>query len=180
MYAIDTSKCDNTISGDDSSLLSTAVPPSLSSSTSYQHPCAPSCIFVSFISAYITTAVSKSSYQLRWGWATFWLGLFTFIQSLQKMLTPSNFSSDHVVSRRDSSLLSRSLLLPNVLRVTGQNVPRCCRWAVVCKLNCKAHSLPHHKCTHQNKRQWQHHCDLLFSPPPYLITSVCNSDDHAD
>lgn len=43
--------------------------------------------------------------------------------SLQKMLSLSNFSSDHIVSRRDSSLLSHSFSLPkssHVQRVTGQ------------------------------------------------------------
>lgn len=84
------------------------------------------------------------------------LGLFSCIQApcSHKLLSLSNCSS----SRPDSSLLLLPTLEPPATG-DGANVPHYCRRAVVCKLNCEEHSLPHHK-----KSQWQPHCDLLFSP----------------
>lgn len=129
MYATDTSKCDNMISDDDSSLFSPR-PSLFLPQHCNQRPFAPSCIFVSFISAHTSqSAVSKSSYQLRRGETTFAsvcslsFSLPLPLPASRKMLSLSNFSSNHTSSRRDSSLLSRSFSLPkssHVRRVTGQ------------------------------------------------------------
>lgn len=77
-----------------------------------QHPFAPSCIFVSFISSHMIVTVSKSSHHLQRGETTFGsVCSLSFRLSLQKMLSLSNFSSDRIVSQCDSSLLSHSFSL---------------------------------------------------------------------
>lgn len=149
MYDTDTWKCDNTISYDDTSLLAPLLSPLSSSSSSWSAPVCPLPHFRLFHFRACKSHRFWSSHQLRRGETkTLCLGLFTFIRSaLQKMLPLSNFSRDRVVSECDSSLLSRSSLFPNQVVCTGgdrADVPHYCRWAVVCKLNCKAHSLLHH------------------------------------
>ena len=146
MYATDTSKY-NTISDDDSSLFSPLPSSLFLPHHCNQHPFAPSCIFVSFISAHIIVTVSKSSYQLWWGETT-----FDSVCSLSFSLSPEKCYHSLILVAITSSFGVTAFSYPTLFssqiesRAVGDraNVPHYCRWAVGCKLNCKAHSLPHH------------------------------------